>query len=220
MTAPTIAAIKAAVAAEYGVDAARLDGPRRTREIAWPRQTAMWLCRRLTIHGVRRIGESFGGRDHTTVSYACRAVERRLTDPDERERLERLLQALGDGADIWENAAGRAAWAAREIDRMKAEIVRLRRKVVELERERARTGPAAGEDIEIEATGAWLEMVDAPENGGRAASRDAPPVAGSSPAAPATRLRGTCSTADCPGSRQPGRDHCAGCITARARRAA
>jgi len=44
---------------------------KRSRSIAFPRQIAMYLCRELTDMSLPRIGEEFGGRDHTTVIHAC-----------------------------------------------------------------------------------------------------------------------------------------------------
>ncbi len=43
---------------------------RRTQNIAFPRQIAMYLCRKLTDSSLPKIGEKFGGRDHTTVIHA------------------------------------------------------------------------------------------------------------------------------------------------------
>ena len=62
------------VATYYNVTVDDLKGPRRTREIATPRQVAMFLCRELTDSSMSRIGESMGGRDHTTVLHGCDKV--------------------------------------------------------------------------------------------------------------------------------------------------
>ncbi|MBL4576098.1 MAG: chromosomal replication initiator protein DnaA [Opitutaceae bacterium] len=48
---------------------------RRPNNIAFPRQIAMYLCRTLTKHSLKEIGEAFGGRDHGTVIHACKAVD-------------------------------------------------------------------------------------------------------------------------------------------------
>src|SRR5207247_361484 len=52
---------------------------RRTKGIAFPRQVAMYLARELTDASLPRIGEEFGGRDHTTVMHACDRVKEALT---------------------------------------------------------------------------------------------------------------------------------------------
>lgn len=67
--------IKAAFAKRYKVTVADLEGSSRKRMYAIPRQAAMALCyRRLKRYGYSLpvIGKHFGGRDHTTVLFACR----------------------------------------------------------------------------------------------------------------------------------------------------
>ena len=51
---------------------------RRTKGVAFPRQVAMYLSRELTDASLPRIGEEFGGRDHTTVMHACDRVKSAL----------------------------------------------------------------------------------------------------------------------------------------------
>lgn len=48
---------------------------RRTKGVVFPRQVAMYLTRELTDASLPRIGEEFGGRDHTTVMHACDRVK-------------------------------------------------------------------------------------------------------------------------------------------------
>ncbi|MGA9397074.1 MAG: chromosomal replication initiator protein DnaA [Anaerolineaceae bacterium] len=62
------------VADAFGVERARLIGRERTQEIALPRQVAMYLLREETHQSLPKIGETLGGRDHTTVMYACDKV--------------------------------------------------------------------------------------------------------------------------------------------------
>lgn len=52
---------------------------KRSREIAYPRQIAMYLCRKLTEESLNNIGTSFGGRDHSTVIHACDKIAADLT---------------------------------------------------------------------------------------------------------------------------------------------
>lgn len=63
------------VAAAFGVTAKELLGPSRLRRVLLPRQVAMYLARELSGLSLPRIGEAFGGRDHTTILHACRKVE-------------------------------------------------------------------------------------------------------------------------------------------------
>ncbi len=51
-----------------------LVGPKRSKDIAWPRQVAVYLARELTDHSLSDIGNFFGGRDHSTILYAYNKV--------------------------------------------------------------------------------------------------------------------------------------------------
>ena len=62
------------VSSYYNVTPEDLKGPRRNREITVPRQIAMYLCRELTDCSMSRIGDTMGGRDHTTVLHGCDKV--------------------------------------------------------------------------------------------------------------------------------------------------
>ena len=83
-------------AAEYfKIKVADLMSKRRSRSVARPRQVAMALAKELTNHSLPEIGDSFGGRDHTTVLHACRKIkELRETDADIREDYQNLLRSL------------------------------------------------------------------------------------------------------------------------------
>ncbi|MEZ5918881.1 MAG: helix-turn-helix domain-containing protein [Alphaproteobacteria bacterium] len=48
---------------------------RRARNVARPRQVAMYLAKQLTARSLPEIGRKFGGRDHTTVMHAVRKIE-------------------------------------------------------------------------------------------------------------------------------------------------
>lgn len=72
----TIEDILNAVIARYGVRLADLQSKKRSRSIAFPRQVCMYLARNLTRHSLEEIGGYFGGRDHSTVLYANKTVEK------------------------------------------------------------------------------------------------------------------------------------------------
>ena len=76
--------IKSAVATYYHVTKEDLDSQRRPQAIAQPRQMAMKLLHELTQMSLASIGESFGGRDHSTVLYACQKIQKLLDENDER----------------------------------------------------------------------------------------------------------------------------------------
>jgi chromosomal replication initiator protein len=60
----------------YDVRIADLKGRSRQRTIAFPRQVAMYICKRLIpAMSLTEIGECFGGKDHATVIHACKKVE-------------------------------------------------------------------------------------------------------------------------------------------------
>ncbi len=71
----TLEAVQRAVAEHFDVRIADLRGPSRQRQIAFPRQLAMYLCKQLIPSlSLNEIGGAFGGRDHTTVIYACQRI--------------------------------------------------------------------------------------------------------------------------------------------------
>ena len=75
--------IQALVAKRFGVLLLDMTSARQSRAIARARQLAMYLARRHTALSLPAIGRHFGNRDHSTVLYACRAIEGRLAlDPD------------------------------------------------------------------------------------------------------------------------------------------
>ena len=71
----TIDEIQKRVAAHYDVRIAEMFSARRARNIARPRQVAMYLAKTLTAFSYPEIGRQFGGRDHTTVMHAVRTIE-------------------------------------------------------------------------------------------------------------------------------------------------
>lgn len=86
------------VSERFGVNTEALCGKRRTQTIALPRQIAMFLLRQLTDLSLVEIGRIFGGRDHTTVMYACEKVSLlRGADEAMREKLDGLVAALASG---------------------------------------------------------------------------------------------------------------------------
>jgi chromosomal replication initiator protein len=75
------ASIIMAVTAEYfGVANEDLTGSSRTRVLVTARQIAMYLCRELTELSLPKIGQTFGGRDHTTVMHAERKIRSLMTE--------------------------------------------------------------------------------------------------------------------------------------------
>lgn len=71
----TVETVQCRVAEYYKIKVTDLHSKRRNRYIARPRQMAMALTKALTNHSLLAIGDAFGGRDHTTVLYACRKIK-------------------------------------------------------------------------------------------------------------------------------------------------
>ncbi len=87
--------IQRTVAEYYKIKVADMMSKRRSRSVARPRQVAMSLAKELTNHSLPEIGDSFGGRDHTTVLHACRKIkELRETNSNIREDHKNLLRSL------------------------------------------------------------------------------------------------------------------------------
>lgn len=70
--------IQKAVANYYGITVEDLKGKKRSNKIAYPRQLGMYLCRMETNETFPKIGLEFGGRDHSTVIFACDKIEKEL----------------------------------------------------------------------------------------------------------------------------------------------
>ncbi|SES48220.1 chromosomal replication initiator protein DnaA [Actinokineospora terrae] len=88
ISAPTIMA----VTAEYfGVSIDDLCGPGKTKALAQARQISMYLCRELTDLSLPKIGQTFGGRDHTTVMHADKKIRKEMA---ERRRIYDQVQEL------------------------------------------------------------------------------------------------------------------------------
>lgn len=87
--------IQRTVAEYYKIKVADMMSRRRSRSVARPRQVAMALAKELTNYSLPEIGDSFGGRDHTTVLHACRKIkELRETNSDIHEDYKNLLRSL------------------------------------------------------------------------------------------------------------------------------
>lgn len=82
----TIHAIQEQVGERYNVRLEEFSAKKRTKAIAFPRQIAMFLSRELTDFSLPKIGEEFGGRDHTTVIHAHEKISKLLSQDEELQR--------------------------------------------------------------------------------------------------------------------------------------
>ncbi|HCF26100.1 MAG TPA: chromosomal replication initiator protein DnaA, partial [Cyanobacteria bacterium UBA11049] len=85
------------VADAFDVSIEDIKSNSRRREISWARQIGMYLMRQHTDLSLPRIGEEFGGKDHTTVMYSCEKIAQlKNSDPN----LEQKLRQLSDRINI------------------------------------------------------------------------------------------------------------------------
>ena len=97
MPAPiTIDKIQRVVAKHFNLDFKDMKSKRRTDAVAFPRQIAMYLARTLTDEfSTTDIGDSFGGKDHTTVMHACNKIKARMaTDPYFVAKINQISQEI------------------------------------------------------------------------------------------------------------------------------
>lgn len=90
-----VAFIKETVSKHLDIKMDDFNSKKRTRAISYPRQIAMYLCRELTDLSLPKIGEEFGGRDHTTVIHAYDKISKELeTDEDLKKKIDNLMKEI------------------------------------------------------------------------------------------------------------------------------
>jgi chromosomal replication initiator protein len=95
----TVEFIQQRVAGYFQVDLGELKGARRYRSVLYPRQIAMFLCRRLTDASLPEIGHAFGGRDHTTVMHAIDKITKEVAqDTHKKQVVDYLNQLIVSGS--------------------------------------------------------------------------------------------------------------------------
>ena len=91
----TVNLIKEEVANQYNIKMEDFNSKRRTKAIAFPRQIAMYLTRELTDLSLPKIGDEFGGRDHTTVIHACDKINNNMVDDEDfKDKIEYIINKL------------------------------------------------------------------------------------------------------------------------------
>jgi chromosomal replication initiator protein len=88
--------VQRAVAEHFDVRIADLRGNSRQRQIVFPRQIAMYLCKQLIpSHSLNDVGEAFGGKDHTTVLYSCDKISREHEKNGQvRQTIDQLVKKI------------------------------------------------------------------------------------------------------------------------------
>jgi chromosomal replication initiator protein len=74
-----------------------LKGKKRSQNIVFPRQLSMYIAREITEFSTTEIGQSFGGRDHTTVIHSCQKIEeRKKVDPTMDSTIQTIIRMIKD----------------------------------------------------------------------------------------------------------------------------
>lgn len=91
----TISLIKDVVGQNYNVKKEDFISKRRNRAISYPRQVAMYISRELTDFSLPKIGEEFGGRDHTTVIHAYDKISKDIvSNNDQKMKIQRIMKEI------------------------------------------------------------------------------------------------------------------------------
>ena len=90
--------IQETVAKYFNIDPQDLKGSKRSNDITFPRQIAMYLCRNVANMSLPQIGRDFGKRDHTTVMHACTKIEKDIkTNSNTKLILDSVKNIILDG---------------------------------------------------------------------------------------------------------------------------
>ncbi len=91
----TIDKIQKLVSEYFNVTLSDMKGKKRTKQITFPRQIAMYIIREITDYSTTEIGLEFGGRDHTTVMHSCQRIEDRMkTDSTIEPTIQELIRSI------------------------------------------------------------------------------------------------------------------------------
>lgn len=91
----TVDLIKETVSKNFSIKMEDFSSKKRTRAIAFPRQVAMFLCRDLTDLSLPKIGDEFGGRDHTTVIHACDKISSDIeSNPNFKRKIDNVVKEI------------------------------------------------------------------------------------------------------------------------------
>ena len=96
-TSPTPEKIKTVVCRAYNIKVSDMESSKRTNNIAYPRQIAMYLCRELTDYSLPKIGKLFGGRHYTTVLHACEKISEEIKkDKELKDTISKLKEDISE----------------------------------------------------------------------------------------------------------------------------
>ena len=92
----TIEKIQKKVAEHFQIKTSELKSSKRLKNIVFPRQVAMYICRKLTSFSYPEIGSKFGGKDHSTIIHAIKKIEKVMKEDIQMKNIiEKLIENLG-----------------------------------------------------------------------------------------------------------------------------
>jgi chromosomal replication initiator protein len=93
----TIEKIAKTVASHYNLTLEEIKSKNNSRAVAFPRQVAMYLCKRMTRHSFPEIGKEFGGKHHTTVMHSVEKIESLVnSDRNFHKEINELIEILSN----------------------------------------------------------------------------------------------------------------------------
>lgn len=91
----TIDSVQGAICDFYKISKSDFFSSKRTRDIAFARQLAMYLCKELTTMSLKSIGQAVGGKTHATVLHACKTITNRIeTNKDFQAELDKIKSVI------------------------------------------------------------------------------------------------------------------------------
>ncbi len=92
----TIEKIQKTVAEHFQIKTIELKSSKRLKNLVFPRQVAMYICRKMTDLSYPEIGSKFGGKDHSTIIHAIKKIEKKIDDDmHTRMMIEKLMEKMG-----------------------------------------------------------------------------------------------------------------------------
>lgn len=90
-----IGKVQRVVSEYFNISTNEMKGKKRTKQVTFPRQIAMYIIRELTDYSTTEIGLEFGGRDHTTVMHSCQKIEDQMkSDPTLEPIVSNLIRTI------------------------------------------------------------------------------------------------------------------------------
>ncbi len=93
----TIEKIQKIVAEHFQLKISDLKSSKRLKNLVFPRQLAMYICRKMTDLSYPEIGSKFGGKDHSTIIHAIKKIDKKINEDLHTQTLvEKLMEKIGN----------------------------------------------------------------------------------------------------------------------------